>query len=75
MDIDGWRSVSKAALIIGGAMALLGIIVFLRASTLGGVLLLIAGIVIAVMGGAVAGFLSTYDFHEMVVDASKKKKE
>jgi len=27
------------------------------------------------MGGAVAGFLSTYDFHEMVVDASKKKKE
>jgi hypothetical protein len=55
-------------------MALLGIIVFLRASTLGGVLLLIAGIVIAVMGGAVAGFLSTYDFHEMVVDASKKKK-
>jgi len=75
MDIDGWRSVSKAALIIGGAMALLGIVVFLKASTLGGVLLLIAGIVIAVMGGAVSGFLSTYDFHEMVVDASKKKKE
>jgi hypothetical protein len=42
---------------------------------LGGVLLLIAGIVVAVMGGAVSGFLSTYDFHEMVVDASKKKKE
>jgi len=39
------------------------------------VLLLIAGIAIAVIGGSVSGFLSTYDFHEMVVDASKKKRE
>ena len=75
MDIEGWRSVSKVALIIGGAMAVLGIVVFFQASVVGGVLLLIAGIVVAVMGGAIAGFLSTYDFHEMVVDASRKKKE
>ena len=75
MDIDGWRTVSKVALIIGGAMAVLGLVVFFKASVVGGVLLLIAGIVVAVMGGAISGFLSTYDFHEMVVDASRKKKD
>ena len=75
MDIDGWRTVSKVALIIGGAMAVLGLVVFFKASVVGGVLLLIAGIVVAVMGGAISGVLSTYDFLEMVVDASRKKKE
>ena len=75
MDVDGWRSLSKVALLIGGVMAVLGLVVFLKSSTVGGVVLLIAGVVVAVMGGAVAGFLSTYDFHEMVVDASKKKKD
>ena len=75
MDIEGWRSLSKVALLIGGVMAVLGLVVFMKASAVGGVVLLIAGVVVAVMGGAVSGFLSTYDFHEMVVDASKRKKD
>jgi len=75
MDIERWRSLSKVALLIGGVMAVLGLVVFMKASAVGGVVLLIAGVVVAVMGGAVSGFLSTYDFHEMVVDASKRKKD
>lgn len=72
MDLRGWKYLTYGILLAGFVAAILGVILYIEVSAIGGVSLIIVAIVAIVIGASISGFLKTYDFYETVEMAGNK---